>query len=60
MLASGTSEAGAELGLAPLGTLAEGAPADVIAVRGDALALRDDLAEPLVVMTGGRLVVAPR
>jgi hypothetical protein len=37
----------------------EGAPADVIAVRGDARALRDDLASPLVVVSGGQVVVAP-
>jgi imidazolonepropionase-like amidohydrolase len=56
VLAAATSRPGEQIGLAPLGTLAEGAPADVIAVRGDARALRDDLARPLVVVAGGRIV----
>ena len=60
VLAAATARAGAETGLAPLGTLASGTPADVIAVRGDARRLRDDLASPVLVMSGGRLVVAPR
>ena len=59
VLASATSRAGEQIGLAPLGRLVEDAPADVIAVRGDARALRDDLASPLVVVSGGRIVVAP-
>jgi imidazolonepropionase-like amidohydrolase len=60
VLAAATSRAGAEAGLAPLGTLARGAPADVIAVRGDARRLADDLASPLLVVSAGRVVVAPR
>jgi imidazolonepropionase-like amidohydrolase len=59
VLAAATSRAGEQLGLAPLGTLAERAPADVIAVRGDARELRDDLTEPLLVVRGGRIVVDP-
>jgi imidazolonepropionase-like amidohydrolase len=59
VLAAATSRAGEQIGLSPLGTLAEGAPADVIAVPGDARALRDDLGSPLVVLSGGRIVVDP-
>ncbi|MBD0328481.1 MAG: amidohydrolase family protein [Thermoleophilia bacterium] len=60
VLSAGTSRAGEQVGLDPLGTLTAGAPADVIAVRGDARALRDDLARPLLVVAGGRIVRAPR
>lgn len=60
VLAAATSRAGEQLGLAPLGSLEEGAPADVIAVRGDARKLRDDIARPLVVVAGGRVVHEPR
>ena len=56
-LAAATSQAAREAGLAPLGTLAPNAPADVIAVRGDARKLRNDLARPLLVVSGGRVVV---
>ncbi len=35
VIKAATSEAGMELGMAPLGTLSPGAPADIIAVRGD-------------------------
>jgi imidazolonepropionase-like amidohydrolase len=59
VLAAATSRAGEAIGLAPLGTLAEGAPADVVAVRGDARTFRDDMARPLVVVSGGRIVVVP-
>jgi imidazolonepropionase-like amidohydrolase len=55
---SGTSEAGRRLGLAPLGTLVAGAPADVIAVRGDPLQDLGALAEPILVVAGGHAVVA--
>jgi hypothetical protein len=34
-----------------------GAPADVIAVRGDARDLTDAFAEPLVVAAGGQIVL---
>jgi imidazolonepropionase-like amidohydrolase len=56
VLAAATSEAGEQLGLAPLGTLVEGAPADVIAVRGDAGKLSDSFESPLVVVAAGRVV----
>ena len=57
VLATATSQAATEAGLAPLGRLTPGAPADVIAVRGDARKLHGDLARPLVVVSGGRIVV---
>jgi imidazolonepropionase-like amidohydrolase len=60
VLAAATSRAGEHIGLAPLGTLAEGAPADVIGVAGDARRLGDDLARPLLVVRAGRLVAGPR
>jgi imidazolonepropionase-like amidohydrolase len=53
VLAAATSEAGRDLGLAPLGSLVSGAPADAIVVRGDARRLHDDLARPLVVVAAG-------
>ncbi|MBD0329224.1 MAG: amidohydrolase family protein [Thermoleophilia bacterium] len=59
VLAAATSHAGEQLGRAPLGTLAEGAPADVIAVRGDARELGDDLAKPVLVVRAGRVLVDP-
>jgi imidazolonepropionase-like amidohydrolase len=59
VLAAATSRAGEHIGRAPLGTLADGAPADVIAVQGDARELRDDLAEPVLVVRDGRLIVDP-
>ncbi|MFD1935629.1 MULTISPECIES: amidohydrolase family protein [Nonomuraea] len=61
-LAGATSLAGEQLGLAPLGTLRPGAPADLIVAAGD---IRQghggvkNLEYPLLVMTGGRLVVTP-
>jgi imidazolonepropionase-like amidohydrolase len=57
-ITAATADAGVRLGLAPLGTLVEGAPADVIAVRGDPRARLDVLREPIVVVAGGRAVVA--
>jgi imidazolonepropionase-like amidohydrolase len=57
ILRAATADAGEELRLEPLGTLVEGAPADLIAVRGDARAFRRDMASPLLVMTAGRLRV---
>ena len=59
VLAAATARAGAQLGLEPLGTLARGAPADVIAVPGDARRLREDFHVPLLVIRGGRVVVDP-
>jgi len=52
-----TSEAGAYLGLAPLGTLKPGAPADLIAVRGDPIENFKLLEYPDLVVSGGRFVV---
>jgi imidazolonepropionase-like amidohydrolase len=59
VLAAATSRAGAELGLAKLGTLAPHAPADLIAVRGDARKLNPSMAKPLLVISGGRVRVGP-
>jgi imidazolonepropionase-like amidohydrolase len=53
VLAAATSKAGADVGVPKLGTLAAGAPADVIAVRGDARLLRYSLADPVLVVSGG-------
>ena len=52
-----TSEAGKHLGLAPLGTLEPGAPADIIAVRGNPFQRFKILEYPDLVMSGGRLIV---
>jgi imidazolonepropionase-like amidohydrolase len=59
VLAAATARAGEQLGLEPLGALVRGAPADVIAVPGDARQLREDLHVPLLVVRGGRVVVDP-
>ncbi len=58
-LTAATSEAGEELGLAPLGSLESGAPADLIAVEGDPATDLTALAHPVLVMSGGELVIAP-
>lgn len=52
-----TSQAGEHLGLAPLGTLAPGAPADIIAVRGNPFQRFKILEYPDLVISGGRIVV---
>lgn len=52
-----TSRAGTELGLAPLGTFAANAPADIIAVRGNPLENFKLLEYPDLVMAGGHIVV---
>ena len=52
-----TSKAGAELGLAPLGTLIPGAPADIIAVKGNAFEKFKLLEYPDFVMSGGQEIV---
>jgi imidazolonepropionase-like amidohydrolase len=57
VLRAATSRAGEQIGLSPLGTLTEGAPADVIGVRGDARDFRTDLAAPLLVISRGRVAV---
>ncbi|MFI6294818.1 amidohydrolase family protein [Nonomuraea sp. NPDC050790] len=61
-LAAATSLAGEHLGLAPLGTLRPGAPADLIAAAGDVRKGHGGVKElefPLLVMAGGRTVVTP-
>ncbi len=57
VLRAATAQAGEELGMAPLGTLSPGAPADIIAVRGDALQNLKLLEYPALVMSGGEIVV---
>ncbi len=52
-----TSKAGAHLGINKLGTLTRGAPADVIAVRGNPFEKFKLLEYPDFVMSGGRIVV---
>lgn len=52
-----TSKAGENLGLAPLGTLTFGAPADIIAVKGNPFKRFKLLENPDLVMSGGRIVV---
>lgn len=52
-----TAKAGEHLGLAPLGTLVPGAPADVIAVRGNPFENFKLLEYPDLVISGGRCVV---
>jgi imidazolonepropionase-like amidohydrolase len=59
VLAAATAEAGKVLALAPLGSLVAGAPADVIAVRGDARRFRDDFGSPVLVVSAGRIVAEP-
>lgn len=57
VLRTATSEAGKELGMEPLGTIAAGAPADLIAVKGDPLANFKILEYPDLVMSGGVVVL---
>jgi imidazolonepropionase-like amidohydrolase len=57
VLQTATSKAGAYLGLAPLGTLTKGAPADIIAVKGHPLEKFKLLEYPDLVMSGGHIVV---
>lgn len=59
VLSAATARAGEHLGLAPLGTLVEGAPADLIGVRGDALARFKLLEYPDLVMSGGFVIKEP-
>ncbi|MFM8342358.1 MAG: amidohydrolase family protein [Methylomonas sp.] len=56
-LQTATSKAGHQLGLAPLGTITAGAPADLIAVKGDALQNFKRLEYPDWVMSGGKVVI---
>ena len=52
-----TSKAGEHLGLAPLGTLTPGAPADIIAVKGNPFERFKILEYPDLVMSGGKIIV---
>lgn len=59
MLSAATARAGEHLGLAPLGQLIEGAPADIIGVRGNPLEQFKALEYPDLVISGGVPVTAP-
>lgn len=52
-----TAKAGKYLGLSPLGALTPGAPADIIAVRGNPFENFKLLEYPDIVISGGRLIV---
>lgn len=54
---SATSKAGERLGIPGLGTLTPGAPADIIAVKGNPFEKFKLLEYPDLVMSGGRIVV---
>lgn len=57
-LRAATSEAGEHLGLVPmLGTLQPGAPADIVAVKGDLARNLKKLEYPDLVISGGQMVV---
>lgn len=56
-LGAGTSLAGEQIGLAPLGRIVGGAPADLIAVGGDPRSDLEALEDVVFVMTGGVVVV---
>jgi len=57
VIKAATSKAGEHLGLAPLGTLVAGAPADVIAVKGNPFQKFKLLEYPQLVISGGRTIV---
>jgi imidazolonepropionase-like amidohydrolase len=57
VLRAATSEAGKELGMEPLGRLEPGAPADLIAVKGDPELTLKALEYPDLVMSGGVIVL---
>lgn len=57
VLRAATSRAGAHLGIPLLGTLQPGAPADIIAVRGNPLHALKALEYPDLVVSGGKLIV---
>jgi imidazolonepropionase-like amidohydrolase len=59
VLSAATARAAEHLGLAPLGRLVAGAPADMIAVSGDATARFKALEYPDLVVSGGVIVVDP-
>jgi imidazolonepropionase-like amidohydrolase len=56
-LSAATAKAGEQAGLAPLGQLVPGAPADLIAVKGNPLHSLKLLEYPELVVSGGRFVV---
>lgn len=56
-LSAATAKAGEHAGLAPLGQLVPGAPADMIAVKGNPLHRLKLLEYPELVISGGRFVV---
>jgi imidazolonepropionase-like amidohydrolase len=60
VLSAATARAGEHLGLAPLGRLTVGAPADLIGVGGDALTRFKLLEYPALVVSGGVIIVDPR
>ncbi|MGD9658415.1 MAG: amidohydrolase family protein [Methylocystis sp.] len=57
ILRAATSEAGRELGMEPLGKLTAGAPADLIAVKGDPQGNFKILEYPDLVISGGTVVL---
>ena len=57
VLSAATARAGEHLGLAPLGRLVEGAPADLIGVRGNPLEQFKPLEYPDLVVSGGVTIV---
>src|SRR5579872_916899 len=59
VLSAATARAGEHLGLAPLGQLIEGAPADLIGVRGNPIGQFKPLEYPDIVISGGVAVTAP-
>ncbi|HYV01067.1 MAG TPA: amidohydrolase family protein [Actinomycetota bacterium] len=59
VLSAATARAGEHVGLAPLGRLVEGAPADLIGVRGNPLEQFKLLEYPDLVVSGGATIVDP-
>ena len=59
VLSAATARAGEHLGLAPLGQLIEGAPADLIGVRGNPLEGFKPLEYPDLVISGGVAITSP-
>jgi imidazolonepropionase-like amidohydrolase len=59
VLSAATARAGEHLGLGPLGRLVEGAPADLIGVRGNPLEQFKLLEYPDLVVSGGATIIEP-
>jgi imidazolonepropionase-like amidohydrolase len=59
VLSAATARAGEHLGVAPLGRLVEGAPADLIGVRGNPLEQFKLLEYPDLVVSGGATIIEP-